>query len=254
MHISCLTKNVIHSVFFALISLFSISIYAQSHSNTTGLTVEGKAIMKVKPDISIITFTLVQRDSLEKKAINKLNLQSNAVVKLINQIGILNENIRIGEYAITAERIYNPNLSAETTLVHVARNTIIIEIPTNLKMIDAFYKKMAESDFNEVSINIEHKVSKKLEDISRKKLTNLAIEDAKKQANDITSSLNSKLGPIMTIFKDNAYSEAERNYLKGSVANDVQFSGLEIAPSPFATLELNEIEIQEKITLVFQLI
>jgi hypothetical protein len=34
----------------------------------------------------------------------------------------------------------------------------------------------------------------------------------------------------------------------------VQFSGLEIAPSPFATLELNDIEIEEKITLVFQLI
>lgn len=241
---------------FALVLalVFSNGSFAQKNTNTTGLTVEGFAKMKLKPDISMISVSITQRDSLEKKAINKLNLQSNAVVKLINQIGILKEYIRIGEYAITADRIYNPNLSTENTLVHVARNTILIEIPTNLKTIDAFYKKMAESDFSEVSINIEHKVSKNLEEISRKKLSNLAIEDAKNQANNIISSLNTKLGPIISIYKNKSNFEVERIYLKGSVAHDVQFSGLEIAPSPFATLELNDIEIEEKITLVFQLI
>jgi uncharacterized protein YggE len=249
-----LQKSFRVSFVLLIVLLFCSGLFAQKNANSSGLTVEGFAKMKLKPDVSVISLMITQRDSLEKKAINKLNQQSNALIKLINQIGISKEQIRIGEYTVSAERNYNPNLSSEATMVHVARNTILIEISTNLKTIDTFYKKMADSDFSEVNINIEHKVSKKLEEISRKKLTNLAIEDAKSQANNIISSLNTKLGPVINIYKDKSNSDSERVYQRKSDAgNEVQFAS-EIAPSPFATLELNEIEIEEKITLVFQLI
>ncbi|MHA8066105.1 SIMPL domain-containing protein [Aquirufa sp. ROCK2-A2] len=255
MQISSLTKNVIYSIFLSCITLFSNSLYAQSNSNSNGLTVEGKAIMKVKPDLSVITLNIVQRDSLENKAINKLNEQNNNLIKLLNGLEIKKDQIRIGDYSISSERNYLPNSPNESYLVHVSRNNLIIEIPSNMKVIDTFYKKMADSDFSEVGIQIEHKISKELEVSLRNTLSKMAIEDAKAQANSIISNLNAKLGPVITVYKGNANVAAERNsrkeiapelYIPKPMSND-------IAPSPFASLELNEIEIEERITLVFQI-
>ncbi len=226
-----------------------LSTNAQS-KNASEMVAEGNAILKVKPDVAIFTLTVEKNDTIEKNVLKKLNDEIDFLVKSLYKIGFVNSSIKIADYNIESGIDYQDKKKRYT-----AKNSLKLEFNINTKIIDALYKEIEVAGINDLDVNYETKISDSLEKSTRSLLVRKAIADAQANAENIAQAINVKIIKVKQVLK---YREA--GLLSPADIKQVQFSppvikeDLEISSNTsFKEFELQEIEFEEKITLVYEI-
>jgi uncharacterized protein len=230
-------------------TLYCSSAHAQS-KNTSEMIAEGNAKIKLSPDVAIFTLTVEKNDTIEKNVIKKLNEEIEYLVKSLYKIGFVNTSIKIADYNIESSSDYENKMKRYT-----AKNSLKLEFYINTKVIDAIYKEIEAAGLNDLDVSFETKISDSLEKSTRLLLVRQAIADAKTNANNIAKALNVKIIKVKQVLK----------YREAGLLTPVEIKQIQFTPpiikedaaissnTSFKEFEMEDIELEEKITLVYEI-
>ncbi len=233
--------------FYFLFNL--LSVQAQS-KNSSEMVAEGIAKIKIRPDVAIFTLTVEKNDTIEKNVLKKLNEEIDYVVKSLYKIGFVNTSIKIADYNIESSTDYDNKIKRYT-----ARNSLKLEFILNTKMIDALYKEIETAGLSDLDVSFETKISDSLEKATRLLLVRQAIKDAKVNAENIAIALNVKIIKVKQVLK----------YREGGLLSPPEIRQIQFTPpivkedaatssiTGFQDFEMEDIELEEKITLVYEI-
>lgn len=219
---------------------------------TGEIIAEGGAKIKARPDIAIVTLTIQKTDTIEKKAMLKLNMESDELVKTLNKIGFTNKMIKISDYTISS----NNYRDDEDKKKYIASSELKLEFQINMKLIDALYSEIQKENLTDLDISFSTKLSDTLEKKTRTELVYLAIADAKENATVIAKSLGIKLQKIKLVSKYNREiisRNMEINMVKFTppkIVNDNESNYV----TPFSKFEVDDVELEEAITIVYEVL
>lgn len=235
------------TMLLSLTFLFS-SVHSQT-KNDNEIIAEGGSKIKVRPDLAIFTLTVEKRDTVEKNAIKLLNLEIDELVKSLYKIGFTNKTIKISDYDISSSQ------NDEDKKRYTASNVLKLEFGLDTKLIDALYKEIQEAGLKDLDVSFDTKVSDSLEKITRLKLVQEAIADAKLNATNISKALDIKLIRVKQVLK---YKEGI--FGPPPIINQIKFNPPKIVgdtdisyTTSFDKFEVEEVELEEKITIVYQI-
>ncbi|MGG7034716.1 MAG: SIMPL domain-containing protein [Flavobacterium sp.] len=233
-----------------LILFFTLNSFSQSEKGNE-ITVEGNAKIYIKPDIATFKISINKKNDIAKTAIKELNEEIQKLQQVLFKIGFTNKNIKIAEYKISTEQYRNEKKE------YNASNSLSIEFGIDNKLIDLFYQEIQLRDFKDLDIEFETQISNELEKSTRKKLVQLAIADAKSNAENIATELKVKLNNIKKVGK---YENREFNNFENRV-NEVNFIKPNLAVSEktvpktsFDNFEVENIPLKETITIIYEII
>jgi len=238
-----------HSIIFLFV-LFSMTSIAQL-ANGNEIIADGRAKQKVRPDQALLRLVISKKDSSEHKAINKLNKEVDDLVRTLYSLGFSEKSIRIADYEIT-----NSENDDNLTKTYQAKNSLNIQFTLDTKVIDAFYREVAKSELKDLDISFNAYVSDSLEKNIRRKLVQLAIEDAKQNAQNIADALKIKILGVKQVI-NNHYNNYKGTLAKWEI---VKFTPPKIPGSTkieyntsFDKFQVEEIELDESISVVFEI-
>lgn len=233
-----------------LILLLNLSLTANSQSNSSEISAEGNAKMKIKPDLASFKISVHKRNEVEKTAIKELNEEIQKLQIVLTKLGFTSKNIKISDYSVSKDQY------AEEKKDYDASNDLTIEFLLDNKLINAFYQELQSNNFKDVDVQFETFLSEQLEKNTRQKLVQLAIEDAKSNADNIAKSLDLKINNVKQVSK---YSE--RLYDKYARVDMIKFDKPVMAAGAYKDLpntsfekfEVEEKELEEHISIVFEI-
>lgn len=228
-----------------LVVLISFISYSQN-SNSRELVVEGSAVLKVKPDVVSLSFMIIKTDSVQSRAIEQTNFESEKLIQLLKSLGFSSSDIKLSDYDV------NYSLSSYDSRrnpVYSARNELSVRFRLNEKLLDLIYTSFQEGGFSGTNLLYNTELSDSLSEASKNKLVQMAIASGKKKANQIAANLDIKLGKIKEA------RTASRRYTFQNDLNpniETEYS----APyrgNIFRTVSIAEKELSESITIVFEI-
>ena len=240
--------NTIRKLLAVLSFTFLIScVYAQSRSSE--LTADGSAKLKVTPDIATLTLSIEKIDTIEQNSIKALNIEIDNLTSILTKIGFPGKAIKVSDYKITS------SIDDDKIKRYTASNILKVEFKLDNKLLDAFYTELQINKIKDLEVSFESSLSEGLEKETRIKLVQLAIEDAKSNANNISKTLSLKINKIRQIFKT---EEGMPVYSWG--INQVKFTPPKIGyngdisyKTSFDKYQIEDVELSEKITIVYEI-
>ena len=236
--------------FTFFLSCLTISAFSQL-ANGNEIIADGTAKLKVRPDIAFFRLEISKKDTSENKAIKKLNKEIDALVKALYSLGFTDKSIKIADFEISSSE--NDNNTIKT---YEAKNSLNVKFGLDTKVIDAFYKEIETAKLKDLDIRFETLVSDSLEKITRQKLVQMAIEEAKQNAQNIADALKIKISGIKQVTK-NRYNEYKGTTSKWEI---VKFTPPKIVgdtklqfSTSFDKFQVEEVELEESIAIVFEI-
>lgn len=236
--------------------LFTLFIYliftTVSFSQTTNgneITAEGSSRIKVKPDVANLRITIGKQNLVEKNAIKELNEEIEKLQKVLFRIGFTEKNIKIADYKISS--IENANNKKE----YAAMNILSIDFALDNKLVEAFYQEIQSENSKDLSVEFETQISKELEKTTRQQLVQIAIADAKSNAENIAKALDVKLNNVKQVSKYNTRDVA----LWSAKTDKVKFikpmaAVAQFPKTAFDKFDVEEKELEETITIVYEIV
>ena len=233
--------------------LFGLSSFSQNSThNDNEITAEGYAKTKVKPDLAILRITVEKRDLIEKNSIKKLNEEFDKFQNLFLKLGFSEKNIKISDYNVSN------NENNDNKKEYTANNTLVVEFALDNKIIEAFYQELQDQNITDSDIEFETQVSEDLEKTTRQVLVKKAIIEAKNNAENIASALDVKLVDVKQVSKINMrdFAVAAASYKS---SDNIKFDRPRLAAyenpkTSFDKLEVEEKELEETITIVYEIV
>lgn len=230
-----------------IFSIFTAVSFSQT-TNSNEITAEGSSRIKVKPDLANFRITIGKQNLVEKNAIKELNEEVEKLQKALFKIGFTEKNIKIADYKISS--IENNDSKKE----YAAMNILSIDFAIDNKLIEAFYQEIQNENIKDLSVEFETQISKELEKTTRQQLVQIAVAEAKSNAENIAKALDVRINNVKQVSKYNT-----RDVSLWSVKMDkVKFikpmaAVAQIPKTSFDKFEVEEKELEETITIVYEI-
>jgi uncharacterized protein len=236
------------TILLAALALFNSSALSQT-KKLAEITAEGRSSLKVKPDIVTFTLTIDKTDTIEKKVIKILNEEVQSLSQSLEKLGFQNKSIKISDYRISSS-FDDDNKQKRYT----ATNILKVEFKLDNKVIDAIYNEIQANNFKDLDLTYETGISDSLEKVTRVLLVQLAIENAKANALNISKSLGLKITKVKQVYKENARIQVMANHISFVNFTPLKFVGdTDISyKTSFDKFQVEETELEEKITVVYE--
>jgi uncharacterized protein len=236
------------TILLAALALFNSSALSQT-KKLAEITAEGRSSLKVKPDIVTFTLTIDKTDTIEKKVIKILNEEVQSLSQSLEKLGFQNKSIKISDYRISSS-LDDDNKQKRYT----ATNILKVEFKLDNKVIDALYNEIQTNNFKDLDLTYETGISDSLEKVTRVLLVQLAIEDAKANAMNISKNLGLSITKVKQVYKENTRIQVMANqisFIKFTPPKIVGDTDLSYKTS-FDKFQVEETELEEKITVVYE--
>lgn len=236
-------------MFILLLFVFtSLPSFSQTNSGNE-INAEGNSKVKVKPDLASLSISVEKQNLVQKNAIKDLNEEMDKIQKILLKIGFTEKNIKIAEYEISSNQ--NDNNEKEYTVT----NTLMIRFALDNKIIEDFYQGIQNENIKDSDIDFNTYLSEELEKTTRKKLVQLAILDAKVNAENIAQALDVKINTVKQVSKYNTRDLVAASYKADNVKFDRTAAAAYVNPkTSFDKFEVEEIELEETITIVYEIV
>jgi uncharacterized protein len=233
-------------IFATLMVLIYSQLFAQSKASNE-IVAEGAAKMKVKPDVATFMLTVSKIDTVEKNVLRNLNKAVDELVRSLSSLGFKSDNIKIASYDLSSsmDRFRNKE--------YTATNELIINFKIDNKLIGDFYSEIEEAGTEDVDVSFETSLSDSLEKVSRSKLVQQAVADARTNATNIAQALNLRIKKVKQVQK------------YGLITDIPQIEMVKLSPvmirrdsqvkenTAFARFQVQEVELEEKITVIYEI-
>ena len=211
---------------------------------------DGAASLKLKPDQALFRLEISKKDTSEHKAITKLNKEIDLLTRMLLRLGFTEKNTKVAEFDISSSENDNNVKTYEVA------NSLNVRFPLDTRLINAFYKEVESTQLTDLDIKFNVYVSDSLEKATRKTLIQLAIEDAKQNAKNISTALQIEITGIKQVVR-NRFSEHNNivdqweivNYAPPRTAGATKL----VYHTSFDKFQVEEISIEENITIVFEI-
>ena len=231
-----------------VLTLFNFTAVSQN-KKLAEITAEGNSRLKVKPDIVTFTLTIEKTDTVENNVIKILNEEVQSLSQSLEKIGFQNKSIKISDYRISSS--FDDDKKQKN---YTATNVLKIEFKLDNKVIDALYYEIQTNNFKDLDLTYETGISDSLEKATRMLLVQLAIEDAKENAINISKNLGLSIIKVKQVYKENTRIQVMANqigfvkFTPAKIIGDTDFS----YKTSFDKFQVEETELEEKITVVYE--
>lgn len=212
---------------FAIAAILALAISACGGGPTTinqaapenvrTLNVNGLGQSFLTPDIAYIYIGVQSQAATASEAVEENKTQTTSVIDALKQAGIAENDIRTTNFSIWPSQQYGPDGNATGT-VYIVDNSVYVTV-RNLDGLGDLLDSAITAGANSIN-SIQFDVANKAEAV--KEARTKAVEDAKKQAQELAEAAGLTLGDIQSInFYDNSpYPYAEGKGGGGGVAMD----------------------------------
>jgi hypothetical protein len=170
----------------------TINVQPQPPQRT--ITVSGTGMVTLTPDIAYITIGVHTQNASAKDAVAENNTQAQAVMAAIKKFGIADKDIQTTNFSIYPQQQYDNN-GKLTGILYVVDNSVYVTVRDLTKLGDLLDASVSSGANNVSSISFD--VADKTEALSQARKA--AVDQASKQANELTSATGVKLGEVQTI-------------------------------------------------------
>lgn len=194
-------------------------------NNDGTISVVGTASVQVPPDMATVIIGVVTQDKDLQKAQAENTKQTKNVIKALNNIGIEDEDIQTINYSVNINYDYinGKQKFRNYEVRHVLQVTV-----KDVDQVGEVYDVAIKNGANvEGGVNFGLSNEKDYYD----KALDLAVKDSVKKANNIASSLNTRVNNIPSSIKETSFGQAQvypTNYAVKSSAPPIQSGLIEV--------------------------
>lgn len=175
-----------------LLSACSSSTYPP---NTRQMTASGTGTVYVTPDIAYVYIGVETKDASVGTALTRNNAQAQAVAAALEELGVAAEDIQTSAFNVYPSPEYSPEGEIIRTN-YVVNNTVYVTV-RNLSSLGQVLDAVVRSGANTIN-GVEFDITNKDEAISQAR--QLAIEDARKTADALSTAAGVKLGRLLSLY------------------------------------------------------
>ncbi len=234
-------------ILFILSLLTNYSFGQVAKINT--LTVEGKATKSIKPDLCFISMTFENTDTSLNLSMEGLNKNINTISNILKSYRIDSNSIRIAEYSITSQ--FNDEIKKKE---YTVKNELSIDIKYNRKLISTLLAEIQNLNLKNLDMNLSYGISDSLDIETRNELKLIAIRNAKRTAEQISSEMGLEIIGVKSI------SKTQYNPLE--VMTEMAKPQIKFMPplanrtmeetSSFENFDVSDIAVNEDILITFE--
>src|SRR5690606_28376420 len=139
---------------------------------------------------------------------------------------------------------------------YTATNILSVDFPLDRKLLDAFYDQFQSLNFKDIDINFSSELSEELERQARLTLVKNAIDDAKRNAENIANALNLKLINVKEVSKfgsERVFDQKDYKRMEPLAKAAIMEGYAAGSSSAFGSFEVEEKDITEEIVIVFEI-
>lgn len=178
----------------AVLALAACGPIATRAVTTPSLTANGTGIVYMTPDVAYINIGVRSQAESVADALSQNNTQANAVADAIKAFGVDAKDIQTSAFNVYPQQQYNAD-GTPGSLLYVVENTVYVTV-RNLndlgKILDATVKSGANT-INGISFDVLDK------EAALTQARQLAIENARKQAQELASAAGVTLGGLQSL-------------------------------------------------------
>jgi uncharacterized protein YggE len=170
------------------------TIYTQPGPVQRSITVTGTGMVTLTPDIAYVYIGVQTSNESASAAMSANNEQAQAVIEMIKTFGVEERDIQTTNFSIYPQQVYDQNYNV-IGVTYVVTNTVSVTVRdlSNLgQLLDSVVRSGANS-INGISFDVEDKSQA----ISQARQA--AVEDARRQAEQLSSATGVSLGEVQTI-------------------------------------------------------
>jgi len=197
--------------------------------NIRTLDVSGVGVVYLSPDVVYINIGVNTQNENAADAVSTNKEQTSAVIQAIKDFGVAEKDIRTTNFSIWANQQYD-NFGQATGTTYTVDNTVIVTMRNVDKLGDLLDDAIAAGANNIYSIQFDREDKDKANEEARA----LAVENAKKQAQDLADVSGVSLVDIQKI---SYYESGASQYFyggKGGGGGDVENAAVPIQPGQLA--------------------
>jgi uncharacterized protein len=209
---------------------------ASTAANTRSLSVSGTGTVYLTPDIAYIYVGVETHDSDISKALADNNIQAQAVVDALKNLGVAPEDIQTSNFSIYSMQDYN-DVGQEYTK-YVVNNNVYITVRDLSKLGSLLSTVVASgaNTINSISFDVSDKTAAQSE--ARQK----AMDNANALASELASIGGVHLGEIQTL----SYSEYYPTYYASGMGG-----GGASAPNASVPIQVGQFEVSVTVSVTY---
>lgn len=228
-------------VIFGLFLLVQINHVSNTATTTNTVSFNGTGKVTAKPDIAVISASIVTQDVNSKSAQDKNSVKSNAVDDFLKKQGIEEKDIKTSGYNISPQYKYPPYGGQPTISGYQVSQSYEIKV-RDLDKISTVLSGLVTAGANEVNnLGLQIENPEELKSQARQ----MAIDDAKKKAKELEKQVGVRLGKIVN------FSEGLNGYPVPMYASDKAYGMGGGGPEP--TISLGENDVVVDVTITYQI-
>jgi uncharacterized protein YggE len=201
------------------------------------ITVSGTGMVTLTPDIAYVSIGVQTQNASAKDAVDENNTQAQAVINKIKTFGVADKDIQTTNFSIYPQQQYDNN-SNLTGILYVVNNTVYVTVRDLTKLGDLLDATVS-SGANTIN-SISFDVADKTDALSQARQA--AVAEAKKQADELTSATDVKLGAVQSI-----------TYADTTPPAPIQYTRAETAAAASVPIQAGSMQISTTVTIVYAL-
>ena len=256
-------KDMNKHYFYLTLLIFTSLTFSQQqtliYKDARIITVYGEGIVDTIADVAYLTYSVKGFGSKFKDAVAEATQKNEKVVEKLVNIGLPNRNIQSSSFYSGQNYLYKPLFSKSKD--YQASFSVVIKIDS-LNMIDNIIIMLSEQDIENLS-NVTFSLSELLN--VQKIARNRAIDDARKQATEISEKCNVTLGKLISYSEIDGSNESSIEYELSQLRKKSEVIGYLDNPTPvyivdaddsgnaYSTFSPNRMKISKRIKTVYEI-
>ena len=221
----------------ALAACSPSTITVQSQPPQRTITVSGTGKVTLTPDIAYINIGVHSQDASATVAAADNNNSTKAVIDVIKAAGVADKDIQTTNFSIYPQQLYDNN-GKITGIIYMVDNTVSITVRDLTKLGDLLDASVRAGANNISSISFD--VADKTEALSQARQA--AVENARKQADELTTASGVSLGDIQTI-----------SYYDNSAPVTIEYARADMASAGSVPVQSGSMQITTTVTIVYEI-
>jgi uncharacterized protein YggE len=217
----------------------SVNLHTEAQPPQRTITVSGTGLVTMTPDIAYINIGVHSQDASASAAVSANNTQAQAVMDVIKAAGVADKDIQTTNFSIYPQQQYDDKGNL-TGIIYMVDNTVYVTV-RDLTKLGALLDDSVQAGANSIN-SISFDLADKTDALSQARAA--AVEQAQKQANQLTTATGVELGDVQTISYYDSTPPIALQYARAEMA---------VGGGGSVPVQSGSLQISTTVTIVFEI-